>query len=89
MVVFNNKLYAYTGFEVYQSIDAGASWKKLLVDGEIAAEVSMTIIVESEPDSARFYVSFGSKLVVDGDHALYFLSPKENNLQISISLQTI
>ena len=86
MVVFNNKLYAYTGFEVYQSIDAGASWKKLLVDGEvvgeIVAEVPMTVIVESEPDRARFYVSFGSKLVVDRDHALYFLSSKENNLQI-------
>ena len=82
LVVFNNKLYAYTGFEVYQSIDVGASWKKLLVDGEIVAEVPITIIVESEPDNARFYISFGSKLVVDGDHALYFFSPKENNLQI-------
>ena len=82
MVIFNNKLYAYTGFEVYQSIDAGASWKKLLIDGGIVAEVPMTIIVESEPDRARFYVSFGSKLVVDGNHALYFLSSKKNNLQI-------
>lgn len=29
LVAFNNKLYAHTGYEVYQSTDAGVSWKKL------------------------------------------------------------
>ena len=29
LVAFNNTLYAYTGYEVYQSTDAGVSWKKL------------------------------------------------------------
>ena len=28
LVAFNNGLYAHTGYEVYQSTDAGVSWKK-------------------------------------------------------------
>ena len=29
LVAFNNTLYAHTGYDVYQSIDGGVSWKKL------------------------------------------------------------
>ncbi len=29
LVSFNNELYAHTGYDVYQSTDAGVSWKKL------------------------------------------------------------
>ena len=29
LVAFNNSLYAHTGYDVYQSTDAGVSWKKL------------------------------------------------------------
>ena len=29
LVAFNNELYAHTGYDVYQSTDAGVSWKKL------------------------------------------------------------
>ncbi|MXY29440.1 sigma-70 family RNA polymerase sigma factor [Candidatus Poribacteria bacterium] len=34
LVGFNNKLYAHTGYEVYQSSDTGISWKKVPVDGQ-------------------------------------------------------
>ena len=38
LVVFNNRLYAHTGYEVYQSTDEGGTWKKLSIAGEFATE---------------------------------------------------
>ena len=35
MIVFNNRLYAHTGYEVYQSTDEGVSWKKVGMEGEV------------------------------------------------------
>ena len=80
LVAFNNKLYAHTGFALYQSTDEGVSWKNLSI-----AELSFlkaTCTESSEPDKARIYTAFESKLVVD-DNTLYFVSPKDDNLQIS------
>ena len=36
LVAFNNRLYAHTGYEVYQSTDGGVSWKKLWNHGQEA-----------------------------------------------------
>ncbi len=33
-IVFNNRLYASTGYELYQSTDGGQSWKKVWIDEE-------------------------------------------------------
>ena len=38
LVVFNNRLYAHTGYEVYQSTDEGGTWKKLSIAEEFATE---------------------------------------------------
>ena len=88
LVVFNNKLYAHTGFAVYQSIDEGVSWKKLSIPEMATVKVtaithgSSTIINGSfMPTKAHVSTFFDSKLVVD-DNNLYFLSSKDNNLLI-------
>ena len=80
LVAFNNKLYAHTGFALYQSTDEGVSWKNLSI-----AEISfrkMTTTESLEPDKTRVYTSFDLKLVVD-DNNLYFVSPKDDNLKIA------
>ena len=80
LVAFNNKLYAHIGFALYQSTDEGVSWKELSI-----AELSfrkVTATESSEPDRTHIYTSFESKLVVDNNN-LYFVSPKDDNLQIS------
>ena len=33
LMVFNDRLYAHTGYEVYQSTDEGVSWRKVGMDG--------------------------------------------------------
>ena len=82
LVVFNNKLYAYTGFAVYQSIDEGVSWKKLSITEMFAVKVTTTTTGSLMPNKAHVHTFFDSKLVVD-DNNLYFLSSKDNNLLIS------
>ncbi len=80
LVAFNNRLYAHTGFALYQSTDEGVSWKNLS-----SAELSFmkaTATESSKPDKARVYTSFHSKLAVDNNN-LYFVSPKDDNLQIA------
>ena len=80
LVAFNNKLYAHTGFALYQSTDEGVSWKNLSI-----AELSFmkaTATESSKPDKARVYTAFNSKLAVD-NNTLYFVSPKDDNLQIA------
>ncbi|MYB02121.1 hypothetical protein F4X90_20945 [Candidatus Poribacteria bacterium] len=79
LVVFNNRLYAHNGYEVYQSTDEGGTWKKLSIAGEFATEETT-----SEPlkqDRLRVYTSFDSKLMVDGN-ILYFVSPERHILRI-------
>ena len=80
LVVFDNKLYAHTGYEVYQSIDEGAAWKKLSITEEFPTEET-----PSEPlkqvRSRVVDTSFDSQLMVDGN-TLYFVSPERHILRI-------
>ncbi len=70
LVAFNNRLYAHTGYEMYQSSGAGESWKKVPVDGDEASVLNPRIKVASE-----------SKLVVIGN-MLYLLSSEAEDFQI-------
>jgi hypothetical protein len=87
LVAFNNRLYAHTGYAVYQSTDEGASWKKLPIAEASFGKVTTITTESSKPYSARVSHSFDSKLIVD-DNTLYFLSHVDhNNLRI-FSLST-
>ena len=66
LVVFNDRLYAFTGYEVHESTDSGVSWKKIWIDGE---------------DNAGIDYKHDSKLLVDGN-TLYFIFPVEDELRI-------
>ncbi len=79
LVAFNNRLYAHTGFALYQSTDEGVSWKNLSI-AEIPF-MKVTKTASSKPDNAHVYTAFYSKLAVDNNN-LYFVSPKDDNLQI-------
>ena len=70
LVAFNNRLYAHTGYEVYQSTDSGVSWEKLWNHGQ---EVVLNI------PTTR--LSHESKLIPVGD-ILYSLSSVGDNLSI-------
>ena len=82
LVAFNNRLYAHTGYGVYQSTDEGVSWKKLSITDEFVGKVITITTDSSKPDSALVSNTFHSKLMVD-DNNLYLISPIVNNLQIS------
>ena len=69
LVAFNNRLYAHSGYEVYQSSDAGVSWKKVPVDGE------ETVL------NPRTKLAAESKFVVVGN-MLYLLSSEAEDFQI-------
>jgi len=75
LVVFNNKLYAYTGYEVYQSTNEGVSWKKVAIDSEAVFRKSL------EQDPSRIDFDYNSKFVIDSG-ILYFISPKKHHLRI-------
>ena len=79
LVVFNNKLYTHTGYEVYQSTDNAQSWKKLSISTEHIAEHAAFESIKQ--DKARVSVSLNSKLMVDGN-SLYFVSPERHILRI-------
>ena len=70
VVPFNNRLYAYTYSDISQSIDAGESWKSLLVDSKPTVE---------EPFSVDF--SSNSNLVV-ADGGLYAIASEKENLRL-------
>ena len=66
LVMFNDRLYAYTGYEVHESTDSGVSWKKVRIDGE---------------DNAGIGYKHDSKLLVDGN-TLYFAFLVEDALRV-------
>ena len=70
LVAFNNRLYAHTGYEVYQSTDAGGSWQKLWNHGQEA--------VLNIPTTR---LNYESKLI-PVDDTLYSLSSVGDNLSI-------
>ena len=75
LVGFNNRLYAHTGYEVYQSTNQGMSWKNIRIDGEAVSRKS----VEQGP----FLIEpdFDAKFVIDSG-ILYFISPEKNHLRV-------
>ena len=76
LIAFKNRLYAHTGYEVFQSTNAGVSWKKVPMTAEAGTPQS------AEQKFSRVDPNFGSKLVVSGN-TLYFVSPLRNTLRIS------
>ena len=81
MVALNNRFYAHTGYEVYQSTDEGVSWKKLVIDGGFSVESTAFEWSEKDKNKARVHIFFYSKLIVDGN-CLYFVTREDNNLKI-------
>lgn len=69
LVAFNNRLYGHSGYEVYQSSDAGESWKKVPVEGQETAL------------NPRIKIASESKFVVT-DNTLYLLSSEAEDFQI-------
>ncbi|MYH81269.1 sigma-70 family RNA polymerase sigma factor [Candidatus Poribacteria bacterium] len=76
LIAFNNRLYAHTGDEVFQSTNAGVSWQKVPIHAEGDTPGS------AEQEFSRINTNFGSKLVVSGN-TLYCVSPIRNILRIS------
>ena len=76
LIAFNNRLYAHTGNEVFQSTNAGVSWKKVPINAEEGTPQS------AEQTFSRVNTNFSSKLVISGN-TLYFVSPIRNILRIS------
>lgn len=76
LVSFSNRLYAHTGYEVYQSSNEGVFWKKVRIN---AKEVSRESV---EQDSSRIDPDFDAKFVIDSG-ILYFISAKKDHLHIS------
>ncbi len=71
LIVFNDRLYAHTEYEVYQSTNQGRSWKKVSMDAESV-----------EDDQLRLRADLDSEFVIS-DGLLYFISPKKDHLRIS------
>ena len=66
LVVFNDRLYAFTGYEVHESTDSGVSWRKIWIDGE---------------DNSGIDYNHDTKLLIDGS-TLYFVFPVKDELRI-------
>ena len=81
LVVCNNRLYAHTGYEVYQSTDEGVSWKNLVIDGGFEVESTEFEWLEQDKNKVLVYTLFYSKLIVDDNH-LYFVARQEKKLKI-------
>ena len=75
LVAFNNRLYAHTGYEVFQSVNGGRSWKSVPIDKDINLGLE-------KQDQPRIDPSFHSKLIIT-TNTLYFLFPTKSGLQIS------
>ena len=69
LVAFNHRLYAHTGYEVYQSSNMGISWKKVPVDGQ-----GVVLNPKTKPAGE-------SKFAVVGN-TLYFVSSEAEAFQI-------
>ena len=75
LIVFNSRLYAHTGYEIYQSTNEGRSWKKVRMGGEMDSAKS------EAQNRSRIDSDFDSKFVISGG-ILYFVSPEKNHLRI-------
>lgn len=75
LVSFNGRLYAYTGSEVFQSINRGRTWKGVRVGDE---QKPPELVAK---ESSGIHPSYDSKLVI-ANNALYLISPVRSNLYI-------
>lgn len=75
LTAFNNRLYAYTGSNVVQSIDGGESWKTVRID------TSKNKLEAIEQENSRIDFSFTAKLAL-ADGGLYGIVPDLDNLHI-------
>ena len=75
LVVFNNRLYAYTAYDIYESTNEGMSWEKVRIGTQ---EVSRKSV---EDDRTYIYADIYAKFVIT-DGILYFISPKKNRMNI-------
>lgn len=67
LIVFNDRLYAHTGYEVYQSTDEGVSWKKVGMDGKVISLGTPSLI------RAKFVIAGG---------VLHFITSDANLLRV-------
>ncbi len=70
LVAFDNRLYTHTGYDIYQSTDAGRSWKKVPTDGQKDGSNNPSTSVRAD-----------AKLIVVGN-VLYSLSCSGDNVRI-------
>jgi len=70
LVAFNKRLYAYNGYEVFQSSDTGVSWKNVRVSAESV-----------NPAESGVNLDYDSKLLVAGN-MLYLFSPTRSHVRI-------
>lgn len=75
LVAFNNRLYAYTGYEVFQLTNEGVPWKKVSIGGK---EISHNSAAQ---DWSRIDLDFQSKFVISNG-MLYFISTEKNPIDI-------
>ena len=76
LVVFNNRLYTHTGYEVYQSANEGMTWKKIRMSPEEASHKLVEdnqFRINNADHSAKFVIDSG---------ILYFISPDKNHLHV-------
>ena len=76
LVVFNNRLYTHTGYEVFQSTNEGGTWKQVSISDEDISHDSV------QQDRSRLELDFDSRFMIDSG-MLYFVSPNKNHLRIS------
>ena len=70
LVAFDNRLYTHTGYDIYQSTDAGGSWKKIPTDGQKDGSNNSSTSVRAD-----------AKLIVVGN-VLYSLSCSGDTVRI-------
>ena len=75
MVVFNNRLYAYTAYDVYESTNEGMSWEKVRIGTQEVLHKSV------KDDRTYIYADFYAKFVI-ADGILYFIFPEKNRMNI-------
>ena len=76
LVVFNNRLYTHTGYEVYQSANEGMTWKKIRMSPEEVPHKPVEdnqFRINNADHSAKFVIDSG---------ILYFISPDKNHLRV-------
>ena len=75
LIVFNDRLYTHTAYEVYQSSNEGMTWKRIHISSE---EVSHKPV---EDNRSRINSDYSAKFVINSG-ILYFISPEKNRLRI-------